>query len=133
MKAAGLCSVSGEPCFDVLDYWPSDHPVYAGLPRRLGAPHEDALRLTLILVNGSHMNLTIKEQYLAEFHVALPEVWRLVKNTTRTLRKAHKHLGQVDFTSQQCEVADQHNLAFNDNVPLGVLCWEKWKDIQHGA
>jgi len=133
MKAAGLCSVSGEECFDVLEYWPANHPVYAGQPRRLGAPHDDALRVTVVLVNGSRMNLTIKAQYLADFHVALPEVWRVVKEATRTLRKAHKHLGQIDFSPQQHAAADRFNLAFNDNVPLGVLCWEKWKDIQHGA
>lgn len=131
MKAAGLCSVSGEECFDVLEYWPSNHPVFAGQPRRLGAPHADAIRVTLILMNGSHMTLTIKEQYLADFHVALPEVWRLVKETTRALRKAHKHMGQTDFSQAQHKLADQHNLAFNDNVPLGVLCWERWKD--HGV
>lgn len=131
MKAAGLCSVSGEPCFEVLEYWPPDHPVFAGEPRRLGKPHDDAIRVTVVLMNGSHMTLTIKEQYLGDFHVALPEVWRLIKGTTRTLRKAHKHLGQPDFSPAQHSQADRYNLAFNENVPLGVLCWERWKD--HGV
>lgn len=128
MKAAGLCSVSGEECFDILEYWPDSHPVYAGMPRRLGRPHDDALRVELIMADGSHMSLTIKAQYLPDLHLSLPQVWALIKRTTRALRKAHKALGQADFSEKQHRQADLGNLRFNDNVPLGVLCWERWKD-----
>ena len=131
MKVAGCCSVSGEECFDVLEYWPADHPVYPGQPRKMGKAHDDALRLTLVLMNGSQMNLTIKEQYLADFHLALPQVWALIKQTTRHIRKGHKALGQQAFDAMQHAQADVNNLQFNDNVPLGVLCWERWKN--HGG
>lgn len=128
MKVVGHCSISGEPCFEVHSTWPDNHP-FAGEPRRIGSPHKDALRLTLVLVDGSLMNVTIKAQELADFYSNLTGLWHSIKERMRRERKAHVALRQGDFDEDQHRFMDEDNLRFNDNVPLGILCWQRWTDI----
>lgn len=127
MKIPGHCSISGEPCFDVVSTFPEDHP-FAGQPKRLGQPHPDALRVTLIMASGTNMQITVKECELTELHTHLPEMWRNIKARLRAERKAHKALKQPDFSDDQHQFMDEENIRFNDNIPLGVLCWERWTD-----
>jgi len=129
VKASGLCSVCGEACFEVLETFPKGHPL-AGTPKRTGQPNDDAMRVTLVMANGSLGVVTVREQYLPDLHVHLPAIWADVKARTRIDRKAHRVFGQQAFTAAQHAQADLDNLQFNDNIPLGVLCVERWKD--HG-
>ena len=132
MKIPGHCSVTGEPCFDVIEYWPAGH-TFDGQPKRLGAPHDDALRVTFVTMKGTLMVLTICEAALPDIVVNLPAVWASVKARYRAERKAHKELGQVDFNDKQHAACDQVNLDVNDNPPLGVLCVERWKGFENAA
>jgi hypothetical protein len=128
MKQQGHCSVSGEPCFDIIETWDQSHPL-AGQPRRIGAPHADAVRVTLVLADGTQADITVKHRYVPELYMSLPQVWREIKERTRFDRKQHRAYRQPDFNENQHAQMDAWNLAFNDNVPLGVLAWRKWSDI----
>jgi len=131
MKVAGHCAVSGERCFEITEWFPARHPL-AGQPRRFGKPLDDALAVTLVLVDGSRADITVKRQYLPDLYLHLPQIWRDIKARTRYDRKHHRDYGQQDFTQDQHAQMDAWNLSFNDNVPLGVLAWRRWKDISHG-
>jgi hypothetical protein len=128
MKTQGHCSISGEPCFDIIETFAAGHPL-AGQPRRIGAPHEDAVRVTLVLMDGTMADITVKQRYVPELYAHLPQIWRDVKARTRFDRKNHGAYGQRDFNAAQHATMDAWNLANNDNVPLGVLAWRKWSDI----
>jgi len=131
MKVTGSCVVSGEPCFVVTETYPLSH-VLAGQPRKFGPPLDDACRVTLVLVDGTLADITVKQRYVPELYVHLAQVWRDIKARTRFDRKHHKAYGQPDFNDEQHAKMDAWNLAFNDNVPLGVLAWRKWKDVING-
>ena len=129
MKTAGLCAVSDEECFEIREYWPEKHP-FAGEPRRFGAPHKDALRVALVMADGSLMHITIKACELVNLETNLPATWCRIKERMRHERKAHAALNQRDFTLEQHRFMDEENLRFNDNVPLGILFAERWRDVR---
>jgi len=131
MKRIGHCAISGEPCFQVIETWPHGHAL-EGHPRRLGAPLDDAAVVTLVLVDGTRCDVTVKQRYVPEFYAHLPQVWRDIKARTRFDRKQHKAYGQPDFNEAQHAQMDVWNLAFNDNVPLGVLAWRLWRNAPNG-
>ncbi|MGE0289519.1 MAG: hypothetical protein AB7I42_26020 [Bradyrhizobium sp.] len=128
MKIQGHCSVSGDPCFEILETFNEPHPL-AGQPRRIGKPLPDAVRVTLVLVDGTTADFTCKQRYVPEFYAHLPLIWREVQDRVRFDRKNHKAYKQPDFSEEQHAQMDAWNLAHIDNVPLGVLAWRKWSDI----
>ena len=130
MKTPGNCSVSGEPCFDVLETWADGHPL-AGTPKRLGKAHDTAMCVTLVLTDGTTAYITVHRDYLADLHLHLPAVWRACKERTLFDRKHHLAFGSPDFSPEQAAQMDEYNLKMNDNVPLGVLCVERW--LNHGG
>lgn len=131
MKIPGHCAVSGNQAFEILEYWPPDHP-FAGQPRRLGKPYVSALRVWLVLTDGSQMPITVLDEYLDQVSTRLPAIWHDIKARVSAERKAHRALGQKDFSPAQHSFMDLHNLKHNDTAPLGVLCWERWSDYSHG-
>lgn len=127
-RLTGRCVVSGEPCFEVLETWPAGHPS-AGEPRRLGRPLPKALRVTLVLLDGTTTTVTVCADHLAEVTAALPRVWHALCRKMRHDRKSHRELGQRDFNADQHAAADAANLRFIDNRPLGILCHERWSEV----
>ena len=125
MKIVGHCSACGDECFDVLETWPQGH-VLAGEPRRLGAPHDDARRVTLILMDGRTTTMTFHDRCIQDAHTQFTDLWRRVNERYRRERKAHRALGHRDFTPAQHAHADAVQLDFISNPPLGVLAVEKW-------
>lgn len=56
-KIAGCCTSCDQPCFEVLARWDEGTPL-AGEPKGLGMPNGDALRVTFLLFDGTHTDLT---------------------------------------------------------------------------
>ena len=56
-KIAGCCTVCDARCFDVLQV-NAENERNPGEPKRLGAPTEDAMRLTFMLYDGAHSDMT---------------------------------------------------------------------------
>jgi len=131
MKRVGHCAISGEACYEVVETWPTGHAL-EGHPRKLGPPLADAAVVTLVLVDGTMADVTVKQRYVPEFYAHLPQVWRDIKARTRFDRKHHRALGQPDFNDAQHAQMDAWNLTFNDNVPLGVLAWRLLRSAPNG-
>lgn len=130
MKIPGHCTVTGEPCFDIRETWPSGHPM-EGQPRSIGNPHDNALRVTLVTVSGATMVMTMTMDGVARLGSSpslLPALWAEQKDRMRLERTSHRALNQSPFTPEQNAHADASNIAFNDDVPLGILCYERWID-----
>ena len=126
-KTAGTCSVSGECVWEHTATFPDWHH-NAGAPRSLAEPMSNALRVTLILVSGAQAVITVHEDHIGEVENNLPAIWRSIKAATRHGRTNHRGNGQKTFTPEQNAFMDQQNMAQFDDVPLGVLCYEKWSD-----
>lgn len=126
-KTAGICSVSGESVWEHAATFPDWHHS-AGEPRLLAEPKVNAVRVILILVSGAQATITVHEDHLEAVDQNLPEIWRSIKAATRHARINHRGNGQQAFTPAQNTFMDQQNMAQFDDVPLGILCYEKWSD-----
>lgn len=129
MKRPHLCTVCDQQCFEVMALWPDDSPL-AGEPRRVGRPTPDAVRVDLVLTDGTRTTFTVHDRCVETLEETLPAAWRKMLERMRWERKHHKALGQKPFTPEQLAHADAVNLALVHNVPLGVLAVERWVD--HG-
>lgn len=71
-KRSGACSKCDEDVFDVLQ----DAP----LPRKIGAPHDDAMRATFFLVDSTQMDLTFCKNCLDTLTTEdYPWLWKRVQ------------------------------------------------------
>lgn len=126
-RMGACCPITGLELVEVLSYHPDGHPL-AGEPAKLGKPLDCARRATLALADGSMMQISVHESAVDEILPNLCAIWRRLKASTRHQRRSHRAFGQRPFTPEQNQFADASNCAANDNVPLGVLCVERWSD-----
>ena len=126
-KRAGICCVSGHHVWEHDATFPDWHH-NAGDPRTLAQPMPNALRVTLICVSGAQATITVDADHIDEVERNLPEIWRANKAAIRHDRINHRGNGQKPFTPAQNAFMDQQNMTMFDDVPLGVLCYEKWSD-----
>lgn len=113
-KIAGCCSLCDEPCFEVMARW-DEGEKRAGEPKQLGAPNQDAVRVTFRLLDGTIGDFTFcgrcaravtADQY--------PLLWR--RNLAGYLREQD---GETEKFAAQFE--------------NGILCEifrASWKDIR---
>lgn len=127
MKVPGMCAVCGKAAFEVLKTWPDGHP-FAGEPRELGRPIKQAKRVTLTLMDGSNTAVTVHEACLPSVVESLPKIWHDINLRYTAERKAHLALNQKDFNEAQHRKADEVQLHFIHNRPLGVLAIEDWSN-----
>lgn len=59
-KITGHCSRCNKRVFDVLSVF-EPHELYPGEPKQIGAPEDDAVRVTFLLHDGARMQLTFCE------------------------------------------------------------------------
>lgn len=56
-KIAGHCTTCNCECFHIVERNGEDER-RPGEPKRVGKPHDDTVRITFLLINGSRMDLT---------------------------------------------------------------------------
>jgi hypothetical protein len=118
IKIIGCCSSCDKEVFDVVERFSSAED-NAGMPKRIGAPHDDAIRVGFLLANGEQMDLT----FCAECVDSLssddyPQLWEKV------LRSWVVELGEKrpDWLTQM--------------LGNGILCEvgkQTWKDVMRSA
>jgi len=85
MNKQGCCVQCEEPIYEVIETFPD------GEPKRIGSPFENAREATLVLMSGSHVNVTFCEACLQfpDFpvvHRSMLEAWK--RETTDEFRMA---------------------------------------------
>ena len=104
-KIPGACTKCSEDVFDVL----TDTP----LPRRLGRPHDDAIRATFVLASGSQMDLTFCQNCMDTLTTQdYPWIWRRVQLSWETESPGHQN---------QKDQANNAIMALMHSMP--------WKDV----
>ena len=132
MKLPGKCPVCDDWYMEVLRTFPSDH-VLAGEPSKFGVFHDNAIRATLILMNGNQATVGLHEGCLAGFALELPKFWKRACERTRFIRKRWAGLGATRFTPEQNAEADQYELELIHNPPLGILTHQKPEKVKANA
>ena len=123
----GCCILSGRRVFMVLSEFTTGPR--EGEPDRLGLPYYEAWRVTLLLVDGSTTDVTVHEDYLEEIEGRLPELWRNALEAHAYERQNWEEAGARPFTPDQTEKAYRDSESLINNVPLGVVKKERWRDV----
>ncbi len=129
-KLLGHCPICNTLIADIKSQYPQGHP-YAGEPRQLERFHDGTLRATLVLTNGSLMDITICaacEPVLTDKFVFL---WkRVVEGWKLEISDKHRQLlGSKPYSIDQRTQVDKWFVDACKEPPVGVLCIKPWKDI----
>lgn len=124
---AGCCVLSGEKVFDVLSTF--TRGPRSGDPDRLGPPHTNAWRLTVLLIDGSTTNVTVHEDVLPDVELRLSEMWHNVMEAHAFERENWKDNGAKAFTPEQVRKAYKDSYKLVHNVPIGIMKKERWSDL----
>lgn len=127
-RITGCCMICDEPMFEVLTFWTTAHP-RAGEPRRLGAPADNAERVTFLLVDGSSCDLTVCSNCADGAEDRLPEIWAKAVGATARDEEQRAAIGARLLTPEQASANHASLLQLIDNVPLGVLGRIKYTEL----
>lgn len=125
----GHCWISGKPCFDIISKYANDHKL-AGHVLRVGNPHPEAHRVTLLLMNGKNASITVHEDCLGEVQGKLNELWHTI---CAGAIQAYIDAPLADHTLNKEKADEAHKNTvkeFANNPPLCVVSVIKWRDLQ---
>ena len=128
MKTQGICFVCGRECFAVLNYY-TDGP-FEGQPSRIGHANDDAVRVTMVAVDGSLMQVSVHRGCVDRIDVA--KLWAQIMERLAFEHRHRKAMGAQALTASQEAQFKTHSLKFYDNRPLGILAVERWQDVGTG-
>lgn len=132
-KLLGHCSICDAQVAEITHQYPQSHP-YAGEPTRLGEFQDNALRATLVLINGSMMGVTICTECEPLLETSILKIWdRVVAGWKLEISDDHRVLlGLKTYTEAQREDVDLWFKTACGEPPMGVLCVRPWKDVDNG-
>jgi hypothetical protein len=130
LHSPGCCIVTGEPVFQVITVYPEGHPL-AGRPLKIGAPLENALRATLVLLNGV-ATVTVAREMLDALSQELPNIWRRVLRTSLYEEENRLMLGGAPRSPEEARKHQEGLEKLLANIPIGVLCAVPWRDFLKG-
>jgi len=112
----GHCHVCGECLFEVLTTYPFDHK-WSGIPKTLGLPLDKALRVTLLLIDGNRIQITMCDTCVDGL-------------TQENLKFIYRNI----LLGWKAEIGDEAEKYkwFSDKhrqFLLGVVCEEYWMNI----
>lgn len=118
IKIIGSCSICDKEVFDIIErFGPSEER--AGTPKRIGAPHDDAMRIGFMLASGEQMDLTF------------------CQSCAESLTDEDYHeLWQKVLRSWVAELGDRRPEWLTPMLGNGILCElgkETWKDVLRSA
>lgn len=129
-KRRGACTLCDREIFDIVERFAVG--ALDGEPRKVGRPHDDACRVTLLLADGSHCDVTFCATCVPEVGPAtLPTIWRKTMGAFAHERENYTALSpqQQAPTPEQAAKVEADLIRLRANVPLGVLRVETWADI----
>lgn len=132
-KLIGCCSLCDKEVAEILQRYPQGH-LYVGEPVRIGKFFEDARRATLILTNGSQMDITVCQNCAEELPTSLCKLWvKIVSAWKLETTDAHRvAINASAYTEKQRLEVDKWFQTASKEPPVGVLKIENWKDIPNG-
>ena len=127
MKHLGRCTLCDEPCFEILETFTKGD--VAGFAKKLGRPLETAMRVTVILMDGSHSDVTlcsscpVTPETLPLLHQQMLETWAFEGSNGKREQMGGKSLD----LAQEWQMGAWQLTQFR-NIPLGILHEETWQE-----
>ncbi len=125
----GHCWISGKPCFDIVAKYANDHPL-AGHILRVGNALPEAWRVTLLLMDGKLLSLTIHQECIGLVESKLNEIWH---TTCDSAVYSYLHAVDADHNADKDKNDKAHETTvqlFGNNPPIGVVSIIRWLDLQ---
>lgn len=125
----GHCWLSGKECFEIKAVYANDHPL-AGHVLRVGNPMPEAWRVTLLLMDGKIMNITVHEECLETIPEHLNELWHLICEKEVF---SYQHCKDADHTIDDDKAKSAYESTAKliaNNPPLGIVNMVRWMDVQ---
>ena len=131
MHKMGCCICCAKAVFESITTWVSPHPL-AGEMRKVGKPAADAVRLTLLLMDGSTVTMTVCEDCETS-NLPLAVMWSRAMVRTQWENENRACMGVGGLNDRQKAIVDETMMKLVFNPPLGVLGRSKWEDILTGS
>ncbi len=132
VKMVGACTVCDASVFEILTVFPDGHSL-AGENRSIGRPNDNAVRVSLVLTDGSTIDLTACEGCVEELENTLPAVWLKCLNTFKHEDRTRVERGVQSFTGDQRQTHVDMLTRLALEIPLGIMNIRKWTDAYHQA
>lgn len=130
-KKAHACSSCDAELWDALTRFEAPHP-FEDQIRKAGAVHEDAMRVTFVLTDGSNANMSMCRACADALQPSdLPKLWRRVMAAFAYEREHYEELSghQQEPTPEQKAAVERDLAKLRETVPLGVLHAEPWSAV----
>ena len=127
MKHTGCCTLCDRVVFDVVTTFTAGE--LSGWPKQIGQPHDDARRVTLAFADGTTGEITLcgdcqpTPERMAQIHHQIRRAWAFEGTNGR-----REQAGGRPLTTAGEWRMGASQLALYDNIPLGVLCEERWSE-----
>lgn len=128
MKRLGCCTLCDKEVWDVTARFVDSE--LSGRPRSVSQPHESARRVWLLFANGNHGYVTLCDDCQAT-HETLPEIHAQIRRAWafEGTNGKREQAGEKPLTERQQWIQGAWQLGEVDNIPIGVLCEERWTDV----
>ena len=124
-KAAGLCTICGAECFEVIARYPEGHTL-EGFPLKIGKPINEARRVTFCLSDGTTTDLTFCRDCQIEGRLA--HIWDICLRALGWEIKNRNIFGVQDPTEAQKKIADEVFARLSRTTIIGIVTKQSWND-----
>ncbi len=135
MNVVGRCTACSDPIADVLAvYDGTGNPEVDGAPLRIGPFYPDTRLVTLILANGSRMDISLCEKCAELSSGRMDRVWtRICYSQGKALDPEWvRAKGILPLSDDQTYWVKKSLSGFASNPPLGILAIQRWGDLYDG-
>ncbi len=130
-KSIGRCSICDCRIADFLNTYPQGH-FCAGEAQRIDRPHDEAVRVTLILSNGNTMDITVCPGCDRFVETGLVVLWKriLLGFKHETSNEFREGMRLPPYTATQRITVNSWIREMARIIPFGVLYRRNWKDVE---
>lgn len=117
---AGACWITAKPLYEVLETGKD------GKPARLGEPLSCAVEVSLLLVGGSLVRITVHEEVADKVKNLLPTLWHMIMNAqVAGVAAAKQQIVGNRLTPEQekTQLVELTRLCYNR--PIGIMAVER--------
>lgn len=127
IKQPGLCTLCATPCFEVRLRYDDKFRHLNGRIRALGKPLPNAWKVTLLLLDGSRMDLTVCETCVNGVESKVPELWGNVLESYREeLSDPYRQDVGLNLFPEDRKLEEMVSIA--KRPPVGIFYIKRWSD-----
>jgi len=126
----GCCALCDAQVFESITTRTEGHPLAGDIALR-GKPKSDAIRVMLVLMDGSVNYQSVCEKCLPYLSNGMAKLWK--KNMKRQVMgigaEYRQQMGMSPLNDQQRESVEVEALRMLNNRPIGVIAVQRWREV----